>query len=302
MSVLPHVLNLVLLTVLLCVALARTDWFARNIRHAGTLQIGALTAVAVLVPANLHALRLPASSPVSVGISLATLLVLVALIGAAAVLRIHDRPAIYQRRILAVGAHPDDLELACGGALAKFVDAGHEVHALIMSRGAAGGDQQERVGEARAGATFLGARTVTVHDFPDTALQGAANGLVAAIETTIGQFDPDIILTHSAHDQHQDHAAVHAATLRAARQHHSILCFESPSVTRDFNPSIFIDIADYVDVKVQAVRMHRDQASKPYMSAQRMRGLATFRGAQAKRTYAEGYEPVRLLGSALGGL
>lgn len=302
MSVVPHVLNLALLALLLAAGWARGDWFARNLRHAGLLQGSALVSAAVLVPANLHALTLPAYSPVAAGIAAATIVVLVVLIGSAALLRIHGQPDDQPRRILAVGAHPDDLELACGGTLAKFVDAGHEVHAVIMSRGAAGGEQERRAAEARSGAIFLGARTVTVHDFPDTALHGAGHGLVAAIESAIERLTPDVILTHSAHDQHQDHAAVHAATLRAARQQHSILCFESPSVTRDFNPSVFIDIGEYVDVKVQAVRMHRDQAGKPYMSGQRLRGLATFRGAQAKRSYAEGFEPVRMLGLTGGEL
>ncbi|MEX5259378.1 PIG-L deacetylase family protein [Kocuria sp. CPCC 205263] len=207
-----------------------------------------------------------------------------------------------RRKILAVGAHPDDLELACGGTLAKLVDAGHEVRGLVMSSGEVGGNSRARPEEARQGASFLGLSDMRVLDFPDTRLETVGNDMVAAIESAMTEFGPDVVFTHSAHDQHQDHYAVHQATLRAARAHHSILCFESPSVTRDFDPSVFVDIDGYVDVKVEAVLTHRNQAGKPYMTPQRVRAMAAFRGAQAKNSNAEAFEPVRLLGSAIGDL
>ncbi|WP_427019309.1 PIG-L deacetylase family protein (plasmid) [Pseudarthrobacter sp. P1] len=137
------------------------------------------------------------------------------------------------------------------------------------------------------------------HSFTDTALSRHGQEMVGAIEAAIARYNPDIILTHSNHDQHQDHQAVHMATLRAARQHHSILCYESPSATRDFNPSVFVDIEDYMDAKVEAVKMHTDQFDKPYMTAERVRGVASFRGGQARRKTAEAYEPVRLLSTEL---
>lgn len=216
--------------------------------------------------------------------------------------RIPAGTAVQRRRVLALGAHPDDLELACGATLAKLVDAGHDVRGVVLSRGEVGGDQALRPDEARHGASFLGLGALRVHDFPDTRLDTVGNEMVRAIEAAIKEFEPDVIFTHSAHDQHQDHYAVHKATLRAARAHHSILCFESPSVTRDFDPSVFVDIDGYVDVKVEAVLSHRDQSGKPYMTPGRVRGMAAFRGAQAKNVNAEAFEPVRLLGSAIGDL
>lgn len=199
------------------------------------------------------------------------------------------------RRVLVVGAHPDDLELACGGTVASLVHRGHTVKVLVMSQGMQGGDPAARRGEAMAGAALLGTRDVTVHDFPDTRLSEANGAMIAVIEKVINDFEPGTILTHSEHDQHQDHQAVHRAVLRAGRQAHSILCFESPSVTRSFSPSVFVDISDFVDLKVRAVQTHRDQSGKPYMTAGRVKGIAAFRGAQAKVAAAEGFEPVRYL-------
>ena len=142
----------------------------------------------------------------------------------------------------------------------------------------------------------MGLTSCRVLDFPDTALASKEDNMMRVIEQAIERFNPDIILTHSKNDQHQDHSSVHLATLRAARQHSSILCYESPSVTRRFDPSVFVEITDYLDVKVQAVGLHNDQAGKPYMLPERVRGLAAFRGAQARGQHAEAFEPVRLRG------
>ncbi|MFI5957895.1 PIG-L deacetylase family protein [Cryptosporangium sp. NPDC051539] len=215
---------------------------------------------------------------------------------------IDPRPAGQPRRIVAIGAHPDDLELACGGTIAKLHDSGHEVHALVMSGGEVGGDASRRPGEAVSGGKLLGTTSVTVHDFPDTRLRDVELEMTQVIEAAIRRYNADIVLTHSGNDQHQDHHAVHLATLRAGRQHPAILCYESPSVTSDFSPQVFVDIGDYVDVKVSAVSAHRDQAGKPYMTGDRIRGIASFRGSQAKIAHAEGFEPVRLLCSSVGDL
>lgn len=228
------------------------------------------------------------------------LLALLATIGLLLHSRIHHQDVAAPRRVLAIGAHPDDLELACGATLATLVDRGHEVHAIVMTAGSVGGDAGTRPDEARAGASFLGLKSIEVNDLPDTQLEQVPNQMIKRIEAAINRVQPHIILTHSVHDQHQDHHAVHLATLRAARHHHSILCYESPSVTRDFNPGVFIEVDDYTDVKVEAIAAHRDQAGKPYMTAQVVKGITAFRGRQAKRTHAEGFEAVRLLATETG--
>jgi LmbE family N-acetylglucosaminyl deacetylase len=269
---------------------------SRRLRTAVVAGSGAMLAVdIVLVP-------LPSSSPWRLAWAMGAVLGLTVAVVAALSLRIESRPARSPRRVLALGAHPDDLELGCGATIAKLTDGGHEVHAIVMSDGASGGSAAERPDEARVGARFLGLSSVRLLGLPDTVLDDHAPAMVTAIEHAISAIQPDLILTHSRHDQHQDHQAVHTATLRAARSHSSILCFESPSVTRQFAPSLFVEIDDYVDVKVAAVRAHRDQLAKPYMSGERVRGTAVFRGIQAKRRYAEAFEPVRVLGTAMGEL
>ncbi len=204
------------------------------------------------------------------------------------------------RRVLAIGAHPDDIEIAAGATVAKLQDCGHQVYGLVMTQGEQGGNAAIRPGEARSGASFLEMMSIKVLNFTDTHLQDQSVDLVNAIEAVVSEFNPDIILTHSAHDIHQDHQAVHEATMRAGRNRSTILCYESPSTTQEFIPTFFVDVTAYVEVKLAAIRTHWDQRNKPYMKEEQVRGKLAFRGGQAKIQYAEGFEVQRLLSNTLG--
>lgn len=209
----------------------------------------------------------------------------------------HKIPAALSSKpmtVLVVGAHPDDLEIACGATIAKLTDSGHEVHGLIMSDGSQGGDPSLRPEEASNGAAFLKMKSLTHMPLTDGGLSGHMSEMITIIEHHVRQHKPEIILTHSINDVHQDHSAVHLAVLRAGRNHHSILCFESPSVTNDFTPTVFIDVSDYTDVKQTAIATHTSQMRKPYMSEEIVSGITAFRGRQARVHRAEGFEAVRL--------
>lgn len=295
-----YALLIVLLSGLLAGSLVGKDLFHRRFRSPTALRRVAIAVTAVLLLVNVTTLWLSLEGAWVTADLTATMAGLTVVAIPMLLLRIPISPAKRSRRVLAIGAHPDDLELACGGTLAKFVDSGHEVQVLIMSDGRQGGNVGARSGDARRGASFIGLTGIQLFNFTDADLSAHAQEMIQVIEGAIARFNPDIILTHSQHDHHQDHQAVHAATLRAARRHSSILCYESPSATREFDPSVFVDIEDYVEAKVQAVQMHTDQRGKPYMAAERLRGVAVFRGAQARRRVAEAYEPIRMLGTELG--
>jgi LmbE family N-acetylglucosaminyl deacetylase len=204
----------------------------------------------------------------------------------------HPTPA----SILAIGAHPDDIEIAAGGTLAKMRDAGYQINALVLTQGERGGDGGARQDDAKNGAEFLGVENIEVLDCTDTRLITDVVDVTNAIERMIERTKPDIIFTHSNHDIHQDHQLVFESTLRAARDTRTtILCYESPSVTQDFRPTYFVEVGNYVDVKIQAVREHRDQRKKAYMKPDFIRGKLSFRGSQAKVEYAEGFEVVRMV-------
>jgi LmbE family N-acetylglucosaminyl deacetylase len=199
-------------------------------------------------------------------------------------------------KILIIGAHPDDIEIAAGASIAKMHDCGYQIYGLILSHGERGGDGDLRFGEVKNGARFLELDHIHIRNFADTQMMGQTIEIVEAIESVVSSFTPDLIFTHSRHDLHQDHQVVHECTLRAVRNYRTtILCYESPSVTQEFIPVYFLDVCGYVDVKIKAIEQHWDQHKKAYMSPDLIRSKLAFRGSQAKVNYAEGFEVVRMV-------
>ncbi|WP_230669788.1 PIG-L deacetylase family protein [Methanosarcina barkeri] len=203
-------------------------------------------------------------------------------------------PSPKPRKILVLGAHPDDIEIACGGSIAELSDAGHTIMSLIVSKGERGGNSSSRLIEATKGAEFLGINKVEIMDFPDTRLDQFILEISKQIEIIVNELKPDMVFTHSIHDIHQDHRAVHDATLRACRNLSTILCYESPSTTQDFQPNVFINIKQYIDIKIESIQEHKDQNKKKYVQPKQVYGKAIFRGAQAKLEEAEGFEAIRI--------
>jgi len=165
------------------------------------------------------------------------------------------RPREY---VLAVGAHPDDVELGVGGILAAHRDAGDTVVILTMSRGAKGGEPDDRQHESLHSADLLGAR-LFLEDLVDTEIT-STGPTISIIERVIKQVNPSIVYTHSIHDRHQDHRAVHEAVIVAARAVDTVACFQSPSSTVDFRPSRFVSIDGFTEQKVELLKCFRSQA------------------------------------------
>jgi LmbE family N-acetylglucosaminyl deacetylase/CheY-like chemotaxis protein len=159
--------------------------------------------------------------------------------------------------VLAIGAHPDDVEIGVGGILSAHREAGNTVVILTMSRGARGGDAADRQHESLAAAELLGAR-LFMEDLEDTQIS-AADPTVGIIERVVAEVRPDIVYTHSAHDRHQDHRAVHSATLVATRSVRTVCCYQSPSATIDYRPTRFVPIDGFTDAKLALIDCFQSQ-------------------------------------------
>src|SRR5262249_47609170 len=103
-----------------------------------------------------------------------------------------------QKRVLAIGAHPDDVELACGGTLARHVAESDLVKILILSRGAVGGDVNVRLREARHAADALGA-SLEFGDLQDARLS-EGGPTVSLIERAVHELQPTHVYTHALED------------------------------------------------------------------------------------------------------
>ncbi|ADG74169.1 response regulator receiver protein [Cellulomonas flavigena DSM 20109] len=193
--------------------------------------------------------------------------------------------------VLAVGAHPDDVEIGVGATLASHRAAGDQVVILTLSGGAVGGDTQTRRHEALAAAAVIGAR-LYLHDFEDTRMDPAA-GLITVIEDTVRELSPTVVYTHSAHDRHQDHRAVHEAVMVATRRVPSLACFQSPSCTVDFRPSRFVPVDGFLETKLEMLAAFSSQSHRDYMEPDAVRSTARYWSRFGTGRYAEPLETVR---------
>lgn len=215
---------------------------------------------------------------------------------AGAVRRFLAKRAAPRPTVLAVGAHPDDVEIGCGGRLLQHAALGHRVVVLILSAGEAGGTRGERRNEAINAVKRLGGELVLA-ELVDTQVPSSGK-TIATISAVIEQYSPSTVYTHSIHDNHQDHRAVHQATLVAARAVPTVYCYQSPSSTVDFQPAYFATMGEQLESKLELIACYASQTDKcAYLAPDLIRSTARYWGRYAGNTLVEPFEIVRATNS-----
>lgn len=223
-------------------------------------------------------------------------------------------------RILAVGAHPDDVEILCAGTLARYVALGHHVTMVHACRGDKGHGQilHHEVGvvrdqEAQAAAAVIGAEAMCL-DFLDGEIYATEEAMIRFVEM-IRITKPDLIITHHPDDYHGDHNAVTKLTLDAsflatlpyyvtAQPPHPLappIYFMDTLAGIDFTPTEYVDISATLELKKQAMARHNSQITwlKEHHATDILdfiETIARFRGLQCGARYAEGFQSVRSWG------
>ena len=199
--------------------------------------------------------------------------------------------------ILAIGAHPDDIEVGCGGTLAKYARSGHEIYLLVMTEGSMGGKADVRKKEQARSAKLLKPREMIWGGYRDTLLTPHMNRMVHDIETVLKKIVPDFIFVHYEDDTHQDHRALAKATVSATRYVRNVIFYEGPT-TQNFAPTLFVDIRETIDEKISMLLAHRSQVRKTNIEGLSItdivRSTAVFRGIQGRVPFAEAFVPLRL--------
>jgi LmbE family N-acetylglucosaminyl deacetylase len=187
--------------------------------------------------------------------------------------------------ILCVVAHPDDEVLGVGGTLARHAADGDEVHICILSDGvtsrydetdAADAEIKQRRQRAQQAADTLGA-TVSLHGFPDNSFDTVPLlDIVQTIEAEIAEHEPDTVYTHHYGDLNVDHELSCRATITATRplaksDIKRVLAFETlsasewsvPSPDNAFQPTSFVNVSDYLDIKADALSVYQRELRDP---------------------------------------
>jgi LmbE family N-acetylglucosaminyl deacetylase len=197
-------------------------------------------------------------------------------------------------RVLAFGAHPDDLEVGAGGLLARLSQEGAEVTMVVVS---IPNNTDVRKREAMAGAEIIDADLFVLYeDRPCRVEDIPMHELVGRMDRIVGDFRPDLVITHSAGDLHWDHGLVNRATVSALRRTPcDLLAFlSSPEMNAQSRAigQCFADITTTMETKIAAIKAHESQVQKFDLDSSR--DLARAMGRLAGYQYAEVYEALRV--------
>jgi LmbE family N-acetylglucosaminyl deacetylase len=197
-------------------------------------------------------------------------------------------------RVLAFGAHPDDLEVGAGGLLARLSANGADVTMAIVS---IPNQAEQRRAEAAAAADVIDADLFVLYEERPCRVEDLAmHELVRRFDQLIGDVRPDLVITHSANDLHWDHGLVHRATVSALRRTPcDLLAFlSSPEMNAQSRSlgNCFADITGFVDAKLAAIACHASQL--PRLDLESSRDLARAMGRISGYAYAEAYEVLRV--------
>jgi LmbE family N-acetylglucosaminyl deacetylase len=223
--------------------------------------------------------------------------------------------------VLAVYAHPDDADVACGGSLARWAKGGSAVHLLVCTDGGKGTTDpdvvparlvEERAGELEASSALIGLRSVDNLRFPDGELldsDGFRRTLVERVRTLRPQVvcghDPTAVFFGRDYYNHRDHRIAGAALLDAVAPASALpLYFPDAGpphqvftvlLSGTLEPDEWVDVTDTIETKAAAVECHRTQfAGQSGWAGEAVRRRAAEEGRRAGVDYAEGFRRLTL--------
>jgi LmbE family N-acetylglucosaminyl deacetylase len=197
-----------------------------------------------------------------------------------------------RERVLAIGAHPDDIEIGCAGALFNHRRRGDRVSMLTLGsgrdKGVEAGSWESLMAARLIGGQLL-AGDLSMRDLGDLVLTSRMiDGVVAAL-------DPTVVYVHSRNDDNHDHRAVHEATMRAVRAVPQVYAYQTPSSTPAFDPTKLVPIDDVVTAKADMLRLLLDKEGRADINPDRVVETARHWARQlpARTRYAEPFEIIR---------
>ena len=223
--------------------------------------------------------------------------------------------------ILALGAHPDDIEVQCAGTLLKYRKAGHKIFIALTTSGNIGSNHYEsqeelaqiREAEQLEAAKILGAE-VRFMRFNDQGLQDTPETRRAVL-SAIRWANPDVIFTNPSWDASTDHAVTGKLVSEVILSlPGKLVPADEPPISKtpsvffwdtaggiDFTPEVYVDITDEMEGKMKALACHQSQSVwmdtfQIHSFAEHPRILNAFRGLQNGCRYAEGFIPYRIHG------
>ncbi len=202
------------------------------------------------------------------------------------------------RRILFLGAHPDDIELGCGAFLHKI--AGHsEVRCITLSDNGKNPELKNIVNEHLASLKTLGVskEQVSIGEFETRKFPQQRQEILEYLFQQRQLFKPDMVFVHTKSDIHQDHNVVTDEALRAFRGT-TVLGFDVVRSSYGFFPHYLVEVGEQdVQAKIDALACYNTYSGKYYFEPALLRATLVRHGALAEQPFAEGFDILRIVGN-----
>lgn len=204
------------------------------------------------------------------------------------------------KTVLAIGAHPDDIEMGCGGTLAMLKAEGASIYTAVMTKcedELSKKEKDARIQEYYVATKVLGVNKAYAFDFPNRRLPEYGIKMTDEFSKLQDKLAPELLFMPFLDDSHQDHQAVAHAAMRSFRANESIIQYEILRYgSHTFTPNLFVDITNHLETKIKMLSCYTTQKQRrAYFDDESFRGLARARGAQAGYGYAEGFVIYKML-------
>lgn len=203
-------------------------------------------------------------------------------------------------KILAIGAHPDDVELGCAGTLLKFKALGADVDIVVARddnapKPSIRRDREQMQNEYRASEAVLGIDfNIMKNPYDENGRPRLEwnNASITQMDEVVNAKDYDLIITHSKGDHHNDHQNTFNIVNSSLRRYRGeFWCMEGgpySNKNKIFNPTVFVDISDLINIKLECIMCYKSYFDDTLLH--NIRGLAAYRGQMLGTQYAEAFE------------
>jgi LmbE family N-acetylglucosaminyl deacetylase len=204
----------------------------------------------------------------------------------------------YGKKVLFLGAHPDDIELGCGALLSNIADKA-EILCVTLSDNQQNPALAGLVEEHFSSMAILGIpkKAVKVEDFETRNFPRDRQQILEYLYELNGSFRPDLVFVHTQADIHQDHKAATEEALRTFRGV-SVLGFDVLRSSYGFFPHFLVEVNEEdVERKLNALSAYETYGNRYYFDPEVIRSTLVRHGALAEKPYAEGFDILRIVGS-----
>lgn len=203
----------------------------------------------------------------------------------------------FGKRVLFLGAHPDDIEIGCGALIHNIVKK-TDVLCVTLSDNQKNPDLLKVKAEHLRSMKVLGVAEENVRFGPFTTriFQESRQDILEYFLKLRKEFQPDLIFTHSRQDVHQDHNTMTDEALRAFRGI-TVLGFDVVRSSYGFFPHFLVEVSEEdVSKKIEALACYDTYQDRYYFNAELTRSIMVRHGALAERPFAEGFDILRFVG------